>query len=56
MNNIRHQAKKFRMVAVALTMLALLFAGTVQPAEAQTYSQLSSFQGQVYGDWYPTGH
>jgi uncharacterized repeat protein (TIGR03803 family) len=55
MNNIRHQAKKFRMVAVALTMLALLFAGTVQPAEAQIYSQLSSFQGQVYGDWYPTG-
>jgi N-acetylneuraminic acid mutarotase len=35
-NCIRFQVKKFRMAAIALTMLALLFAGAVCPAQAQT--------------------
>ena len=37
MNCIHFQVKTFRMAAIALTMLALLFAGTVRPAQAQTY-------------------
>jgi uncharacterized repeat protein (TIGR03803 family) len=55
MNSIRNQARKFRMAAIALTMLALFFAGTVRLAHAQTYTALSSFQGAVYGDYYPSG-
>ena len=37
MNCIHFQVKTFRMAAIALTMLALLFAGAVRPAQAQTY-------------------
>ena len=37
MNGIHFQVKTFRMAAVALTMLALLLAGAVRPAQAQTY-------------------
>ena len=37
MNGIHFQVKTFRMAAVAITMLALLLAGAVRPAQAQTY-------------------
>jgi len=37
MNCIRFQVKRFRMAAIALTMLALLFTGASRPAQAQTY-------------------
>ncbi|MGA7629557.1 MAG: hypothetical protein WCB11_02245 [Terriglobales bacterium] len=36
MNCIRQQVTKFRMAAFALTMLALLFAAAVRPAQART--------------------
>lgn len=56
MNCICQQSKTFRMAAVALTMLALLFAGAVCPAQAQTFTLLYSFQGTAsnYGA-YPMG-
>ncbi len=44
----RTQENTLRISAVALIMLALLLAGTVQPAQAQTYSPLYAF-GTVEG-------
>jgi uncharacterized repeat protein (TIGR03803 family) len=45
MNSIRQQARTFSMAAVALTMLAALFTGTVRPAQSQTFTTLYSFKG-----------
>jgi len=43
MNCIRFQVKRFRMAAIAVTMLAVLFVGAVRPAQAQTYTPLYDF-------------
>jgi uncharacterized repeat protein (TIGR03803 family) len=43
MNRSRFQVKKLGMAAMALTMLALLFAGVARPAQAQTYTPLYDF-------------
>jgi len=43
MSCILFQIRTFRMAAIALTMLALLFAGTARPAQAQTYTPLYDF-------------
>ena len=45
MKSIRQQDKTFRMAAVALTMLALFFAGAAYPAQAQTFTSLYTFLG-----------
>jgi uncharacterized repeat protein (TIGR03803 family) len=45
MKNIRHHVKTFSTAAVALTMLALLLAGAVRTAQAQTFTSLYTFLG-----------
>jgi uncharacterized repeat protein (TIGR03803 family) len=52
MKNLRQH--KITRVVAAFT-LALAVAGIAIPAQAQTYTQLSSFQGLVYGDYAPSG-
>jgi uncharacterized repeat protein (TIGR03803 family) len=47
------QQETIRIVAALALTLAL--AGFAMPAQAQTYTPLSSFQGLVYGDYYPSG-
>jgi len=42
-NSTRRQVKTFHKAAIALTMLALLFAGAARPAQAQTYTPLYDF-------------
>ena len=58
MNRIRQQVATSRMAAVALTMLVLLLAGSVRPAQAQTFTSLYTFQGvngNPPGSAYPNG-
>jgi uncharacterized repeat protein (TIGR03803 family) len=56
MNSIRQQINTLRMAAVALTMLALVFAGVVRPVQAQTFTLLYSFQGPNENEGaYPLG-
>ncbi len=45
MNRIRRQVTTFRTAAVALAMLALLLTAAAQPAQAQTFTSLHTFQG-----------
>jgi uncharacterized repeat protein (TIGR03803 family) len=55
MNNIRLQAKTFRMAAIAFTMLALLFTWAARPAQAQTYTPLYDFGAVDATQWGPNG-
>ncbi|HLB93478.1 MAG TPA: choice-of-anchor tandem repeat GloVer-containing protein [Terriglobales bacterium] len=56
MNSIREQATTLHLIAFAVIMLLLSFAGAVRPAQAQTFTLLYSFQGTSgnYGA-YPQG-
>jgi uncharacterized repeat protein (TIGR03803 family) len=50
MKNLRQHGMTY-----VVAVLAFSLAGITASAQAQTYTQLSSFQGVVYGDYAPTG-
>lgn len=55
MNRTFFQAKNLRMAALAFAMFAMLFAGTIHPLQAQTYTPLYDFGVSDTGQANPIG-